>query len=530
MSSRPPQSLLRGVSLLMSGRMLNRILGVGREVLTAALFGSSAAMDAFNLAFTVVTSMRQFFAEQFLTPIIPTFFQRRQESGETAAVQSLRYITTRLNLISIGICALVFIGSKQIIQWIAPGFQPDQVHLAGTLIRWFAVGGVGFILHRYYSGIYMCFFRYTMISFAPLLMNVGAILAMIFFAAQYGVLSLAAGFSLGFLAFFLLQAAGIPQRRKILSPRWGRGDPGVRLYAVLLTPLFVSVFTEQIQLFIDRSLASGLPAGALSAQGYALRLIRTSSDIWLGTFGVAVFPIFSELAAKEQKEKLAHHFSLSLQAVILFLFMTGAVMISLALPTVRILLERGAFTAQDSLATARLLVYYTVAYIAQAFVVVIVRGLHAYKDTKRPMLATILSVAIMILFDFILIRPMGITGLALATGIGYTTNMILVYLFFSRHLTPAHTRSNLKIAFLASALVVPIGWLMKTGWSILEEAHILVGFLTRLSGLVLFAAAGTALYVLALRLLRVEAYEYAHNKIKAKLISFFSQERDDHDA
>jgi putative peptidoglycan lipid II flippase len=510
--------------------MLNRFLGVGREVLTAAFFGSSAAMDAFNLAFTVVTSMRQFFAEQFLTPIIPTFFQRRQEGGETAAVQSLRYITTRLNLISIGICVVIFIGSKQIIRWIAPGFQPEQVHLAGTLIRWFAVGGVGFILHRYYSGIYMCFFRYTMISFAPLLMNIGAILAMIFFAAQYGVISLAAGFSLGFLAFFLLQAAGIPHRREILSPRWGKGDPGVRLYAILLAPLFISVFTEQIQLFIDRSLASGLPAGALSAQGYALRLIRTSSDIWLGTFGVAVFPIFSELAAKEQREELARHFSLALQAVILFLFMTGAVMISLALPTVRILLERGEFTAQDSLVTARLLVYYTVAYIAQAFVVVIVRGLHAHKDTRRPMLATMISVAIMILFDFILIRPMGISGLALATAIGYSTNMILVYLFFSKHLTPAHTRNNLKIALLAFALVLPIGWLMKTGWSHLEEAQILVGFFAQLAGLVLFTATGTGLYILALRLLHIEAYEYAYNKIKTKLISYFSQPSEKRDA
>lgn len=523
MSTRPPQSLLRGVSLLMSGRMLNRFLGVGREVLTAAFFGSSAAMDAFNLAFTIVTSMRQFFAEQFLTPIIPTFFQRRQDGGEAAAVQSLSSITTRLNLISIGICAVIFLGSKQIIQWIAPGFQPEQVRLAAVLIRWFAVGGVGFILHRYYSGIYMCFFRYTMISFAPLLMNVGAILAMIFFAAQYGVISLAAGFSLGFLAFFLLQAAGIPHRREILSPRWGRGDPGVHLYAVLLTPLFVSVFTEQIQLFIDRSLASGLPAGALSAQGYALRLIRTSSDIWLGTFGVAVFPIFSELAAKERQDELAHHFSLALQAVILFLFLTGAVMISLALPTVRILLERGAFTAQDSLQTARLLIYYTVAYVAQAFVVVIVRGLHAYKDTKHPMMATIISVAVMILFDFILIRPMGITGLALATGIGYTTNLILVYLFFSRHLTSAHTKNNLKIALLAFFLVLPIGLMMKTGWSFLEKAHLLTGFLAQLSALAIFTATGTLLYILALRLLRVEAYEYAHNKIKTKLIKFFSQ-------
>ena len=196
MMSRPPQSALRGTALLFIGRSISRMFGLVREVLSAALFGAGAAMDCFNLSFTAVTGMRQLFAEQFLTPIVPTYFKRLNESGEQGALRSLQSITTRLHLVALLVSVAAFIWAGQIVYLIAPGFGPEKVKLSTTLLRWFAVGGVAITLHRYYSGLHSCFFQYTAIAFAPLLLNVGAILAMVFFGVKLGIISLAAGISL----------------------------------------------------------------------------------------------------------------------------------------------------------------------------------------------------------------------------------------------------------------------------------------------------------------------------------------------
>jgi putative peptidoglycan lipid II flippase len=430
MSAKSPQSALRGAAFLFIGRSLNRFLGLAREMLCASYFGTGWQMDCYNLAFTTVTSMRQLFAEQFLTPVLPVFFQRRKESGELSALLSLSSVTTRLNVIALSVCIVLFIFSRSFIHLIAPEFKAEQIHLATQTTRWFAVGGVAFILHRFYNGLHLCFFRYTSISFTPLLINVSAITAILFFATQYGVLSLAAGFSIGFLAFFLLNIYQLPHRAELLKPRWRKGDPGVAKFALMLGPLFIAVAAEQVQLYIDRSLASGLPQGALSAQGYALGIVRTSSEFWIATFGTVVFPVFSALAAQDKRDELRQNFNLAFQGVLLFLVMTGALMIALALPTIQVLLERGAFKSSDSLVTAHLLIYYTIAYMAQALNMVVIRAFHAFGDAKTPMIAILISIVVMIAADFLLIDSMVVAGLALALAIGYTLYLCITYGLF----------------------------------------------------------------------------------------------------
>jgi len=508
------QSVLHGTALTLVGRMLNRLLGLAREMLSAALFGSSRAMDSFNLAFTLVTSMRQSFAEQFLTPLLPVYFQRHKEGREDAALRSLNFITTRLNLLTLVFCLALLICARPIVRWIAPGFDAEQVDLTAMMARWFAVGGIAFILNRYYSGLHMCFFQYKVISFTPMLINVGAIGIMVFFAAQYGVISLASGFSIGFLAFFFAQAILLPRRQALLQPHWGKGDPGVSAYGRMLIPLFIAVVFEQAQLYVDRALASGLPEGALSAQGYALRIIRTSSELWLGSFGTVVFPVFSSLAASDRREDFSRNFSLALQAAMLFLFFSGATIISQALPLVRILLERGAFDRQDSILTAHLLNYYAVAYIAQAIWIVILRGFHAFGNTKTPVYATLFSMTVAIILDFLLVRPMGISGLALALAIGYSLNMMLAYALFIKHISPRHTLDNAKIALLGLALTLAIGFLIHKCWTLWEARHLMSGFLPSLIGILGLSAGAAILYLIALHLMRVQALEYVIDKIK----------------
>lgn len=511
-----PQSALRGTATLLTGRIASRILGLVREILSASLFGAGSMMDCFNLSYTVLIAMRRVFAEQFLTPVVPTYFQRKQEDGEQAALKSISAVTTRLFIFALLASIAIFALAGHIVRILAPGFDAEKMRLAAVLIRWFAVGGLGIILHRYFAGIHICFFRYNAIAFCPLFMNLVIIGAMVFFAVKYGIVSLAAGISIGFLVYLAALYIFLPHRSEVTKPCWGRGDPGVKRYSFMIMPLFIAVSFEQVQLFVDRALASGLPEGSLSAQGYALRLVGMLSVFIVGTFGSVIFPVFTSLVSRGDKDKFAHNFSLALQGVILLLSLAAAILIPLTLPIVRLVLERGAFTLQNSILTADLVGYYVVAYSAQTVLFFIVRGFHAHGNTRTPTIITLISAAVMIAADFILVGPMGIFGLALATAIGYTLNMTLNYLLFSRNIPRRMIFDNLKMLCLGLGLAGALGWLLSITWSFVEGWSIMDSFWGLLFSLVLLISLATSIYLFILYLLRVPAFEYFRKKFKEK--------------
>jgi putative peptidoglycan lipid II flippase len=516
MKSPKPQSALRGVALLFIGRIPSRILGLIREMMAASFFGASRMMDSFNIAFAVMLFMRQLFAEQLATPVLPTFFKRNKESGQKEALDTLRALTTRLGLLTLSISVVIFLGAKHIIQVIAPGFSEDQINLTATMVRWIAVGGVAVMLYRYFVILHTCFFRYTVIAFAPLFLNIGAITAMTCFAISAGVVSLAAGLAMGSIGYVVTLILFLPHGRTILKPRWGRGDPGLSLYLMMLLPLFISSSVEHLQLFIDRALASGLPAGALSAQGYALRLDKMYFESIIGIFGTVVFPVFSSLAQSQKREEFAKHFSLALQGVMLVLAFVGAVLVSLALPIIRVLLERGSFTYDDSVRTASLIMIYTLAYTAAPLKIIIIRGFHAHGNTRTPVITTSISACVVIILDFILIKPLGVQGLALALTIGWSLNMILIYILFTKHLPLRHTLQNVKMLLLSIALALLMGITLHYAWSVFEINHIVDTFLSRVMALVVSVSILLLAYIYILKVLRVPAYEYLIQKIRAK--------------
>ncbi len=528
MKSFKPQSVLRGTALLFSGRLLSRSLGLLREVISASLFGSGWAMDCYNIAFTVINSLRQLFSERFLIPLVPTFFREKNASGERQALLTLRLIATRLNLFALSLSVLLFFAARPIVQLLAPGFSSEQVHLSTILVRWFAIGGIAFVLHRFYAGLHISFFRYQVLAFSPLLMNIGAIAAMVFFASQYGVISLAAGISLGFIAYFVVIVVSSPHHREILKPLWKNDGDGMRRYLVMLLPLLAVGGVEQIQVFVDRALASGLPEGALSAQGYALRLMHMFSEFSIGTFGTVIFPVFSSLAAGENKEAFVRNFSLAFQAVVLALSLGGAIIIALALPLIRLLLERGAFTYEDSVLTSQLIAYYAAAYIAQSFFIVVIRGFQAHGNTRTPMFTMTIAAGVMIALDFLLVGRMGIHGLALALAIGYSLNLVLLYILFARYLNRSYVFQNLRIFVLGVTLSVVLGLFISAIWNFCENYGLVGSTWGRLIGVVLLSGAAVSIYIGIIRILRLEVFVYIVDKFRKKGSAVPDDVGDDH--
>jgi len=514
MADKKPQSVLRGIGILLLGRIPSRLLGLVREVLTASLFGAGWIMDSYNLSLTIVSSLKLFFAEQLSVPINPIFFQRKNRDGEKAAFDSMRVITTFTTALSVIVSVLLLFFADVVIGWLTPGFDEQSRTLSILLLRCLAVGGAGVILHRYLSSLHTCFLRYNAVAFAPLTLNVIIILAMVFFGARVGIISLAAGTALGYLVYIIVLIIWLPRRSELLKPSIDFKDPGFRQFLWMLLPLYLAVSVEQAQLFIDRGLASHLPEGSLSAQGYALRLVRMFMDFMVAILVNVLFPVFSSLAQGTKRSEFSKQFSLTFQGILLILCLVGTVMVSLALPGVRTMLERGSFDFSASVRTADLVGFYFIAYGSQVLYLTFARGFNAHGDTRTPMITTIISVLVVIALDFALVEPMGIRGLALAQAVGYSLNAILMYILFARYIVARHHWKNLRISALGISLAVLLGWGVKQAWTWISATGQIEGFLPRTVVLIVVVCLAMAMFIFALKIFKIEAIDFLLKKFK----------------
>ena len=128
--------MVRHAMRMMVGTLASRILGLVREMLTAALFGATRQLDAFYVAYTLANLSRQLLAEGALSAsFVPVFSRTLENKGKDSAQNLARQALSVLLLggafvVTVGIIfAPVFVGIM------APGFAAEERALAISLTR-----------------------------------------------------------------------------------------------------------------------------------------------------------------------------------------------------------------------------------------------------------------------------------------------------------------------------------------------------------------------------------------------------------
>src|SRR5882757_9415393 len=116
--------------------MCSRVLGLGRELIFAALFGSGRLLDAFTIAFRIPNLLRDLFAEGALsTSFITTFSKTIATDGDRAAWRLADKVGT-LTVIALSSITIVgIITAPWLVHVLAPGFDADKAALTITLTR-----------------------------------------------------------------------------------------------------------------------------------------------------------------------------------------------------------------------------------------------------------------------------------------------------------------------------------------------------------------------------------------------------------
>jgi putative peptidoglycan lipid II flippase len=408
------------------GTFISRVTGMGREIVFAYLFGSSAFMDAFRVAFNIPNLLRDFFGEGGMNAaFVPIFSECNLKGGKESANKYLSSFLLPLTIILFIIITLGIAFSPQIISFLAKGFtgNPEQFDVAVKLTRLMFPFLLLISLASVIMGTLICFDRFFVTGFYTVFFNLSSMVCSFLLYRNFGIFGAAIGVLVGGVVQLLFLLLFLPKSGiRLKKPQWGH--PGVKQSFRLVTPVFFAFAANKINVSVTLFLASLLPEGNISHLSYAYRLMQLP----LGMFGVAVaavsLPEFSRKAA-EKVDQYPYILS-SLRAVFFLSIPSVFLLIALRVPSIRLVFEHGAFTLEDSIRTASLLLFYLLGMPFIASNQVIANVYFSQKNTKTPMRISYIALFINVVFAVMLLNTLGARGLALAVSISGVIQFILL--------------------------------------------------------------------------------------------------------
>jgi len=446
--------------------MLSRVTGFARDMLIAAFLGAGVGADAFFVAFKLPNFFRRLFAEgAFNAAFVPLFSERLTRQGQTAAIGFASHVLAVL----LGVLFL-FVSAMQVampvaMYALAPGFSADPAKFALTVeLTRITFPYLLFIsLVSLMSGVLNGVGRFAAAAATPVLLNLSLIASLLLLVhlLPSAAHALAVGvFIAGVVQFAWLQ---VSLKRAGLSLRlpWPRLTPDVRRMLAVMLPAALGAGVVQVNLMIDVILASLLPEGAISFLFYADRIVQLPVGVVGVAVGTALLPLLSRQAAAGDDASARTSLNRAIELGLVLAVPAGVACVVIPDLLVAALFQRGAFGPAATAATAFTLAAYSAGLPAFVLVKVLGPAFFARQDTATPVRIAIISVAVNLVLNLVLMGPMAQAGLALATAISawLTAGLMLLMLHRRGHfaadarLRQAVAKTVLGSAAMAAALL-----------------------------------------------------------------------------
>ena len=234
-------------------------------------------------------------------------------------------------------------------------------------------------------------------------------------------------------------------------------DPGLIRILKLMIPATVGLSATQINIFINTNFASSCAEGSVSWLNYAFRLVQLPIGVFGVALSIAMLPVLAKQAAKKDIFEMKKTMVSSLTMVFALTLPATAGLIVLAEPIIRLIFEHGAFTAQDTFATAQTLALYSIGLFAYSSNKILVPAFYALDKTRYPVIASFIAIAVNITIISLTIARFQHLSIAFSTSCTMLINFLFLMIVLYKNLHGFDLvylgKSLVKILFATSALI-----------------------------------------------------------------------------
>jgi putative peptidoglycan lipid II flippase len=424
--------LARSAGLISIATMASRLLGVAREMVLAAFFGAGSGieMDAFNVAFRVPNLLRDLFAEGAMTAaFVPTFTRTLTTRGREAAWRLGNQVINALLIVTGTLVVIGIVFAYPITHAIAPGFAavPGKLELTTKLTRIMLPFLTTVAAAVAMMGMLNSLRRFFIPALSPAMFNVATIVCaftLIPLMNEVGlprIAAIAIGTLLGGLGQMALQWPVLRREGFRYRPVLDFKDPELREVLRLMGPGTLGLAAVQINVFVNTYLATS-QQGAVSWLSVAFRLMYLPIGLFGVSIATAALPEIARRANEGDLAGMRRSISGALRLMLMLNVPATVGLIALAQPIVALLLQRGRFTAADTVATAAALMFYAPGLLAYSVVKIASPSFYSLRDSRTPVTVSVISVMANLAINLVLVRLMGFRGLALGTALAATFN------------------------------------------------------------------------------------------------------------
>ena len=417
--------------------MVSRVAGFAREMLMSRVLGAGFYTDAFYVAFRLPNTFRRLFGEgAFSAGFVPLYSQRLQRPNGEAEAKSFSEEVLAVFLPTLILFTVVFEIAMPLFIWAITGWHGDQLAFGTFLTRITFPYLLLISLVSLFSGVLNSIARFTAAAFAPALLNL-AMLSALLLVREGGAITataVATAVTVGGVLQLGLLIAACKRAGIVLKIRKPKLTPGVRQFIRVVLPATLGAGVYQVSVFIDTFFLTRIGTGAVSWFNYADRLNQLPLGVIGAAIGTAILPQVSRHVDIGEADKAARVQGQAADLAMLLCLPAALALAASALPLVSAIFEAGRFNARDAHFTALTLSLMALGLPAYVLVKVLTPGFYARRDTATPVKIALVVLVVNVILNFVLIwgLGLGIGGLAAAVAISSWLNCIILYAILHR--------------------------------------------------------------------------------------------------
>jgi len=495
--------------------LLAKGMGLIRDSLIAATFSTGIAADAFMSASKLPTTLFDMVVGGVISAsFIPVFSSVREEDG---ALESKKFANRFVTLIFVISCLIAVFGiifAHPLVNLLAPDFSGEKHLLTVSLTRIMFPMIIFTGLAFSYVGILQSNGEYKIPSLISLVSNLAIIVYFITLGKTYGIEGLAVTMVIAWGLQVAVQVPSLIKLKSVPKPDFWFFDKNIKRAMLLAGPMLISTWVQPLYSIINSRLASGID-GAVSTLEYANRLYIMLTGVFSFVVTNLIFPKLAAATAKGDEVETKELMSGSIKAICAVIMPIMAMFIILAAPITSIIYEHNNFTASDAAAVSSALMCYGVGMLGLALNEVLSKIFFSRQNSKTPMVNSVISMLVNIVFAYVLFGAFGVSGLALAAALGSIFNALLNAVCLARECKNILTKSDVSeiLKLIIAALVTAaVCFIVYTPFKALAG-----GFINSIIKAAVPGVAGVITYLAACFILKIEIVTGAvTNLIKRK--------------
>jgi len=417
--------MVRYAATMMAGTLASRVLGLVREILTAAFFGATMQLDAFYVAYTLANLARQLLAEGALSAaFVPVFSRTLARDGKQKAHSLARQATTVLAICTSCVVLFGIVCAPLFVKLMAPGFSGETYITAVKLTRMLFPFLLLVSLAALAMGVLNSLGSFFIPAIAPALSNAAFIVFLLGFAQQKSVWNLATAVLIGGFCCMCLEWYWCRRLQMPLRPaKPDKNNKELHDMMALFLPYAAGLSLNQINPVISRMMGSFLQGGSISVLNYADRVLQLPLGLFVIAISQAVLPMLSRIDP-ENRVEFRDFIRDALRFNLFIVLPVTAGMFFFSQEAIHLLFFRGAFNEWAWHSTAVALSLYGLGLPGMASSTIILRAMYARRMPRAAIGVTAVTVIVNLCASLTLMPIFKYAGLATSVAIAFTCSSI----------------------------------------------------------------------------------------------------------